>query len=172
MNIHFSTAARRKFHAPNIISRWELIPCLWRFEPTFHQHLKWSFPSAVGMWVGPCVFCLKWNGPRETLTQNKAGLPCSGLNSGSCCISQDEGMSESPVETLEKAIVLRIFWIGGITSLWYLERHTEFNASKGDDAWLFLQMVRNPNITVPTRKWALVSCLTSRSVRILLRSLV
>ena len=39
------------------------------------------------------------------------------LNSGSCCISQDEGMSESPVETLEKAIVLRLIWIGGITSL-------------------------------------------------------
>ena len=34
-----------------------------------------------------------------------------------CFISQDEGMSESPVETLEKAIVLRLIWIGGITSL-------------------------------------------------------
>ena len=29
MNIDFSTAERRKFHAPHIISRWELIPCLW-----------------------------------------------------------------------------------------------------------------------------------------------
>ena len=28
----------------------------------------------------------------------------------------------------------------------------EFNASKGDDALLFLKMDRNPNITVPTRK--------------------
>ena len=35
----------------------------------------------------------------------------------SCFISQDEGMSESPVETLEKAVVLRLIWIGGITSL-------------------------------------------------------
>ena len=43
-------------------------------------------------------------------------------------------MSESHVETLEKAIVLRLIWIGGITSLLYLERHTEFKASKGDDA--------------------------------------
>ena len=43
-------------------------------------------------------------------------------------------MSESPVETLEKAIVLRLIWIGGITSLQYLERHTEFKASKGEDA--------------------------------------
>ena len=144
----------------------------WRFEPTFHQHLKWSFPSATGMWEGPCVSSLKWNGPRETLTQKKAELPCSGLNSGSCCISQDEGMPESPVETLEIALVLRLILIWGITSLWYLERHTEFNASKGDDAWLFLKMDRNPNITVPTRKWTLVSCLTFRSICIVLSSLV
>ena len=144
----------------------------WRFEPTFHQHLKWSFPSATGMWEGPCVSCLKWNGPRETLTQKKAGFPCSGLNSGSCCISQDEGMSEFPVEALENAVVLRLIWIGGITSLWYLERHMEFTASKGDDAWLFLKMDMNPNITVPSRKWDLVSCLTSRSVHIVLPSLV
>ena len=30
---------------------------------------------------------------------------------------KDEGMSESPVETLEKAVVLRLIWIGGITSI-------------------------------------------------------
>ena len=93
----------------------------WRFEPTFHQHLNWSFPSAIGMWEGPCVSCLKCNGPWETLTQKKARFPCSGLNSGSCFNSQDEGFSESPVETLEKAIVLRLIWIEGITSLWYLK---------------------------------------------------
>ena len=144
----------------------------WRFEPNFHQHLKWSLPSATGMWEGPCVSCLKWNGPRETLTQKKAGFPCSGFNSGSCFISQDEGMSESPVQTIDKAVVLRLIWIWGITSLWYLERHTEFKASKGDEAWLYLKMNRNPNITVPTRKWALVSCLTSKSIRIVLPSLV
>ena len=144
----------------------------WRFETTLHQHLKWSFPSAIGMWEGPCVSCLKWNGLRETLTQKKALFPCSVLSSGSCFISQDEGMSGSPVETLEKAVVLHLIWIGGITSLWNLERHTEFKASKGDDAWLFLKMDRNPNITIPTRKWALVSCLTSRRVRIVLPSLI
>ena len=43
-------------------------------------------------------------------------------------------MSEYPVVTLEKAIVLRLIWIGGITSPGYFERHTEFKASKGDDA--------------------------------------
>ena len=38
----------------------------------------------------------------------KAGFPCSGLNAGSCFISQDEGMTESPVETLEKDVVLHL----------------------------------------------------------------
>ena len=45
----------------------------------------------------------------------KAGVPCSGLNAGSNFISQDEGMTESPVETLEKAIVLYLFWTEGLT---------------------------------------------------------
>ena len=80
------------------------------------------------MLEGQCVFCLKWNGPRESLTQKKVRFPCSGLNSGMFFISQDEGMSESHVETLEKAVGVRLIWTGGLTSLWQLERHTEFNA--------------------------------------------
>ena len=42
--------------------------------------------------------------------------------------------TESPVETLEKVVGLRLIWTGGITSPGYFERHTEFKASKGDDA--------------------------------------
>ena len=64
-----------------------------------------------------CVFGLKYNGPEDALTQMKAGFPCSALNAGSSFISQDEGMSESPVETLEKAIVLNLFWTEGLTSI-------------------------------------------------------
>ena len=67
-------------------------------------------------------------------------------------MSQDEEMSESPVETIEKAVGLRLVWTGGILSLSHLERHTEFNASKVEDDLLFLKMDRNPNITVPTGK--------------------
>ena len=139
MNIRFSTATRGKLHAPRIISKWELILFDWRGEPTFHKNLKWSFPSAIGMWEGPCVFCLKWNGLREALTQKKAGFPCSGLNSGTSFISQDEGMSESPVETLEKALGLCLIWTGGMTSLWHIERHTEFNPS----GWRCLTLFEN-----------------------------
>ena len=56
----------------------------------------------------PSVFCLKWNGPREAVTQKKAGFPCSGLISSLSFISQDEGIYELPVETLEKAVGLRL----------------------------------------------------------------
>ena len=82
------------------------------------------------MLEGLCVFCLKWNGTGDALTQKKAGFPCSGLNAGSYFISQDEGMTESPVETLERAIVLHLFWTEGITCFGHIERCAEFIASK------------------------------------------
>ena len=69
------------------------------------------------MLEGLCVFCLKWNGPRNALFQKKARFHCSGLNAGSSFISQDEGMSESSVETLEKALGLHLIWTGGLTSI-------------------------------------------------------
>ena len=144
----------------------------WRGEPTFHKHLKWSFPLKIVMWEGPFIFCLKWNGLWEAVTHKKAAFPCSVLNSGLSFISQDEGMSEYPVENLEKAAGLHPIWKYAITSLWHLERHPELSASKGNDDWLFLKMDRNPNITVATRKWTSVFCLTSRSVRIVLPSVV
>ena len=43
-------------------------------------------------------------------------------------------MTESPVETLEKAIVLHLFWTEGLTSFGHIKRCAEFIASKGDDA--------------------------------------
>ena len=161
------------FCAPHIVPGWECFPVFyWRGKSTFHKHLKRSIPSAIGMWEGLCVFCLKWNGPRDALSQKKAGFLCSVLNAGSVFISQDEGMSESPVETLEKALGLSLFWTAGLTSIWHLERHAEFIDSKGDDAWLFVKVDRNPNITVPTNKGCLTSRVTSRSVRIVLPSLL
>ena len=51
------------------------------------------------------------------MTQKKARFLGSGLNTGSFFISQDEGMSESPVEMLEKAAGVRFIWTGGLTSL-------------------------------------------------------
>ena len=137
---------------------------IWRGKPNFHKHLKRMFPSAIGMWEGTWLCCLKWNGHQDALTRKKAGFPWSGLNAGSSFIWPNEGMSESPVETLEKALGPCLIWTGGFTSLWHLKRHAEFNGSKGDDAWLLLKIDRNPNITVATRKGPWVSRLTLRSV--------
>ena len=173
MNINISTAIQGKLYAPHIVPSWELIPCLWlKIWANFIPAPQVEFFLSNRYLRGTLCFLshVEWSA-RDT--DSKEGwISCSGLNSALCFIAQDEGMSESPVDTLEKAVFLRLIWIGGITSLWYLERHTEFKASKGDYAWLFLKMDRNPNITVPTRKWALVSCLTSRSVHIVLPSLV
>ena len=81
-------------------------------------------------------------------------------------------MSESPFETLEKAIVLHLIRDRGLTSLGNLEMHTEFNASKGDEARLFMKTDRNPKNFLETRNGRVVSQLTSRSVCIILSSLV
>ena len=53
---------------------------------------------------------------RNALTQKKAGFSCFGLNAGSSFISQDEGMSKSTAETIERDLGLRLFWTGGLTS--------------------------------------------------------
>ena len=171
--MNFSRAAWLIFRAPHIISGWEWFPFFdWRGEPTFHKQFKRSLPTEIGIWEGLCVFCLKWNGPWNALIQKKAGFLCSSLNAGSSFISQDERVIESPVETLEKAIVLHLFWTEGLTYLWHIERCAEFNASKFDDAWLFVKIDRITNISVPTNKGRLASRLTSRSVHIILPSLV
>ena len=53
----------------------------------------------------------------RSLTQKQAGFPCSGINLGSCFMSQDEGMFESCVEILEETLVPSLIWTGGLTSL-------------------------------------------------------
>ena len=45
MNITFSTANRGNLHAPHIVSRWELIPCLWlKRWANFPQAPQVEFP--------------------------------------------------------------------------------------------------------------------------------
>ena len=44
-----------------------------------------------------------------------------------------------------------------LTTLWQLESYVEFTASNFDDAWLFVKIDRNTNITVPTNKGRLAS---------------
>ena len=51
----------------------------WRSKPSFHKHLKRSFPLGICMWEGPCVLCLKPNGSRDALIRKKSKFPCRGF---------------------------------------------------------------------------------------------
>ena len=96
-----------------------------RADPLLHIEKNAYFPLApqeeaslsYSYVRGTLSLLLNWNGHRDALTRNKARLPCSDLNAGSSFTSHDEGMSESPVETLENALGLRLIWTGGLTSL-------------------------------------------------------
>ena len=94
------------------------------------------------------------------------------LHACSSFLSQDERMPECPVETLQEALGLNFSSERGLTWLWQLESHVELTASNFNDAWQFLNIVRNHNITVSNRKRDLNAHFTSRSVRIVLPRLV
>ena len=142
----------------------------WRGRPTFHKHLKRNFPSGICMWEGTCVLCFKWNWPQVALTRKKHGFPCRDLIQPHRSYHKMKGFL-NPCRDPTESPSLPLISTGGHTSFWNLEWNAEFSASKVDDAWL-LYIVRNPNITMPTRKWPSVSRLMSRSVQIALPSLV
>ena len=74
-------------------------------------------PSLRNRYVrGTLCFLLQVKWTTKCPDSKKAGFPCSGLNAGSYFISQDEGMTESPVETIEKSVVLHLFRTQGLTS--------------------------------------------------------
>ena len=68
------------------------------------------------------------------MNRKNAGFPCSDLNTGLSFMSQDIGMSQSSVESLEKAIGPCSITTGGLTSISHLKSYTEVKASKLDDA--------------------------------------
>ena len=138
MNINFSTVTEGKLYSTRIILRRKWFPRFyWTGRLTFHKHLKRSLPWAIGMWEGPWFCCLNLSGYRDSLTRKHVRFPWSGLNAGSSFISQDEVMFESSVETLEKTLVPRLIWTGGLTFLetsrgsWSsrLEKLTRFDSS-------------------------------------------
>ena len=99
-------------------------------------------------------------------------ISLQSLHACSLFISQNDRMSETPVETQQKALGIHLISKRGLTSLWQLESHVEVTASNVDGAWQFFNIVRNRNIAVSNRKRVLNSHLPSRSVRIVLSRLV
>ena len=49
----------------------------WRFEPTFHQHLKWSFPSATGVRGTLCFLSqVEWTARDPDWKEGRISLQC------------------------------------------------------------------------------------------------
>ena len=72
---------------------------------------------------------------RGVYSRVATGMPIlNGLHACSSFISQDERMSESPIETIEKALGLHFISKMGLTCLRQLESHVEFTSSNFDDA--------------------------------------
>ena len=117
---------------------------------------------------GTLYFMLQAKWTPRCCDKKEVQISVHRLHACSSFISQEERMSESPVETLQKALGLHLISKRDLTCLWQLESHVEFTASNFDDAWQFFNTVRNPNITLWNRKRDLNSHLTSRSVRIVL----
>ena len=87
-------------------------------------------------------------------------------------ISQDERMSESPVETLEKSPRPPLHLKMGPNMPLTTRKPRGVHCSNFEHAWQFFNIVRNPNITLSNRKRDLNSHITSRSVRIVLPRLI
>ena len=173
MNSNISTATWGKLHASHIFPRWELIPFL-------SLKIWGNFPPA----------------PQEEFS------PSNRYVRGTLCfLSQvewtardpDSNEGQSTLQWLKFRLMLhftrlRDVWIPygdpreSHSSPPHLDRGKhitliprEAHGIQGFKRWrclTIMKMDRNPNITVPSRKWAFVSCLTSRSVQNVLPSLV
>ena len=67
--------------------------------------------------------CLTCSGYRDSFTRKKVGFTCSGFNGGLSFISQDKGMSQSSVQSLEEALGPSLIWTGALKSLNTPEAH-------------------------------------------------
>ena len=118
MNINFSTATRGKHHAPHIVPRWDLIPSLWLKRCASFPKAPQEEPSLRNQYVRGTLnllphvqWILRFPDSKESL------ISMPELNAGSSFISQDKGISESSVQSLEKALGHSLIWTWGLSSL-------------------------------------------------------
>ena len=149
MNINISTATPIKLHAPHNVQSWELIPCLWlkiwaNFPPA--PQVEFSLSSRYVRGTLCYLSQVEWTAKDPDSKDSRISLQCLKIRLVFHLTRWRDIWI--PCGDPRQSGIFRLIWIWGITSLLYLERHMEFKASKGDDAWLFLKMDRNPNITV------------------------
>ena len=117
-NTNFSTGTRGTLHAPHIVSRRELIPRILLKRLANYLQVPQEQTSLSNRCVRGTVSLLPQVEWIPSCPDSKEGpISCSGLNAGSSFISQDEGMSESSVQSLKKSLGPRLIWTGGFTSL-------------------------------------------------------
>ena len=108
----------------------------WSGKPSFHKHLKRSFPLGIWMWEGPCVLCFKRNGPQMLWLEGSPNYPADPSFMLIIHITRWKDVSvpcRDPTESPRPPLNPQ----KGLTCLWHLESHVEFNASDVDDAWHF-----------------------------------
>ena len=87
--------------------------------------------SLRNMYVkGTLCFLLQVKWTLRFPDSKKGRISLQSLNAGSSFISQYERMSESPVDTLQKALGLHLISTRGLISICHLGRHAEFRAPK------------------------------------------
>ena len=143
----------------------------WTVRSTLNKYLKRILPSAIGMWEGPWVFCLKWSGYWDSLKERKSDFLAVAWMHAHFSSHNIKGCLNILCSPQRKPYVPPHLDRGPHIT-WHFKSPTDFSILKGSAACLFLKIDRNPNISVETRKGRMVSHLTSRSVCIILPNLV
>ena len=142
MNINFSTAPPGKLHAHHIVSRWELIPCLWLQRwATFPQAPQEEFSLSNRNVSGTLCFLsqVEWNLRRSDSKEGWISLQWIKFRLIFHLTRWRDVWIHSgyPRESRRSPPHLD----RGLTSLWHLKRHTEFTASnvtRPDSSWKFI----------------------------------
>ena len=145
MNINISTATRGKLHAQLIVPRCELIPCLWlkiwaNFPPAPQVEFSLSNMYVRGTM---CFLCqVEWTARDPDSKEGRISLKCPKFRlvfhltrwRDVWIPCGDPRESHSSLPHLDRGNHITLI----------PRRHTEFKASKGDDAWLFWKWIGIP----------------------------
>ena len=121
MNINFSTAARGKLHGRHIISRWELIPCLWlKRWPNFPQAVQVELSLSNRYVRGTLCFLSQVERTVRGPDSKEGRISLKWLKLRLIFHLTRWRHVWIPWENLEKAVGVRVIWTGGLTCLWTL----------------------------------------------------
>ena len=114
------------------------------------SHLSFLYSSSLKtrsnpLWSWHQFWCVSFFSHHHHAILWPAGCPTIPLNSDTL-----------PTDSVWSQRLRAQFHETALTFRYQLQDQLQARVSKGDDAWLFLKIDRNPNITVPNRKGRLV----------------